>query len=147
MVTAVRLTVLTGPHKGCRFCFCGPTRCEIGRALDCFIELSGAEKDQLISRHHCQLDIDPPSVQVRDLGSTNGTYLNGRGVDVALKQLSEKAGAVVGNGDLLTVGGTTLQVDIVACPHAESGSEGQAAWQGVDTARKDCTLPCPEPQC
>jgi CBS-domain-containing membrane protein len=29
-----------------------------------------------ISRHHCLLDIDPPHVTVRDLGSLNGTWIN-----------------------------------------------------------------------
>jgi pSer/pThr/pTyr-binding forkhead associated (FHA) protein len=31
-----------------------------------------------VSRHHCQLDLDPTHAYVRDLGSRNGTYLNGR---------------------------------------------------------------------
>ena len=30
-----------------------------------------------VSRRHCQLDIDPPHIRVRDLGSRNGTFLNG----------------------------------------------------------------------
>src|SRR5260370_40139016 len=118
MVTAVRLTVLTGPHKNRRFCFCGPTRCQVGRALDCFVQFSGTERDQLISRHHCQLDIDLPTIQVRDLGSTNGTYVNEAEAASCLNAPSEKAGAEVNSGDLLTIGGTTLSVDIVDCPHA-----------------------------
>lgn len=142
MVTAVRLTALTGPHKNHRFCFCGPTRCQMGRALDCFVQLSGAERDQLISRHHCQLDIDPPSVQVHDLGSTNGTFLNGKEVEASLKELSEKAGAVANHGDFLTIGGTTMRVDILDCPHAGNESEGKSIWEAGETAKKDCPLPC-----
>jgi predicted component of type VI protein secretion system len=142
MVTAVRLTVLTGPHKNRRFCFCGPTRCQMGRALDCFIQLSGAERDQLISRHHCQLDIDPPSVQVQDLGSTNGTFLNGKEVEASLRELSEKAGAVANHGDLLTIGGTTVRVDILDCPHSGNESGGKSIWEAGETAKKDCPLPC-----
>jgi eukaryotic-like serine/threonine-protein kinase len=142
MVTAVRLTVLTGPHKSRRFCFCGPTRCQMGRALDCFVQLSGTESDQFISHHHCQLDIDPPSVQVRALGSTNGTYVNGQQVDSVLTELSEKAGRVVNDGDLLTIDGTTLKVDILECPHAGNESEGKSIWAAGETAKKDCPLPC-----
>jgi hypothetical protein len=142
MATAVRLTVLTGAHKDRRFCFCGPTRCQLGRALDCFIQLSGAERDQLISRHHCQLDVNPPAVQVRDLGSTNGTFLNGKEVDSRPKEPSGPADAVVIHGDLLTLGGTTVRVDILDCPHAGSGSDGKPAWEGAQTAKKDCPLPC-----
>jgi len=142
MVTTVRLTVLTGPHKNRRFCFCGPTRCQIGRALDCFVQLSGAERDQLISRHHCWLNIDPPLVSVRDLGSTNGTYLNGIAVDTSLNELPEGTGLLLSNGSLLTVGGTTIRVDIVDCPHAGNDSEGAPLWPAGATAIKDCPLTC-----
>src|SRR5438552_18233167 len=105
MVTAVRLTVLTGPHKNRKFCFCGSTRCQMGRALDCFIQLSGTARDQLISRHHCQLDINLPLVQVQDLGSQNGTYINGEKVNPCPKEMvdlsnPEKAGLVAIAGDL-----------------------------------------------
>jgi len=142
MATAVRLTVLTGLHKNRRFCFCGPNRCQVGRALDCFVQLFGAERDQLISRHHCQLDIDPPSLQVRDLGSTNGTFINGKEVESSLNDLSEKAGAVVNHGDFLTIGGTTVRVDILDCPHARNESGGKSIWEAGETAKKDCLLPC-----
>src|SRR5262249_28507814 len=30
-----------------------------------------------VSRMHCLLDLNPPHVTVRDLGSRNGTYVNG----------------------------------------------------------------------
>src|SRR5262249_39155310 len=133
MVTAVRLKVLTGPHKNRRFCFCGPTRCQVGRALDCFMQFCGAERDHLISRYHCRLDIDPPLVQVGDLGSTNGTYVNGQKVgplpkETAACPASEDRSLALNDGDLLTVGGTTLQVHIVDCPHAGTDSEGKACW-------------------
>ena len=142
MATAVRLTMLTGPHKNRRFCFCGPNWCQVGRAPDCFIQLSGTERDQLISRHHCQLDIDPPSIQVRDLRSTNGTYVNGRKVESNLEESSEKVGVVVNSGDLLTIGGTTVRVDIVDCPHEGNELEGKSIWKAGETAKKDCPLPC-----
>jgi eukaryotic-like serine/threonine-protein kinase len=132
MATAVRLTVLTGPHKDCKFCLCGSHRCDIGRALDCFIRLSGAERDQFISRHHCQLDIDPPSVQVRDLRSNNGTFVNGKQVQPGPGERPSMVGAVLDDGDLLTVGGTTLRVEIVSCPHTEQGPDGR-------TVPKTCT--------
>jgi len=142
MVTAIRLTVITGPHKNRRFCFCGPTRCQMGRAFDCFVQLSGTERDELISRHHCQLDIDPPSVQVRDLGSKNGTFINAQEVASSLQELAEKAGAVVNPGDLLTIGGTTVMIDVLDCPHAGKESEGKSIWAPGETAKKDCPLPC-----
>ncbi len=142
MATAVRLTVLTGPHKGSRFCFCGPNQCEVGRALDCFVQLSGADRDQLISRHHCRLDIDPPSVEVRDLGSLNGTFVNGRAIEPGLYEYSETAGYPVDDGGLINVAGTTLRVDIVDCPPAGKELAGRPVWRAGETAKKDCPLRC-----
>jgi pSer/pThr/pTyr-binding forkhead associated (FHA) protein len=104
--------------------------------------LSGTERDQLISRHHCQLEIDPPSLHIRDLGSKNGTYLNGAEVDSGLAVPSEKADRVVNDGDLLTIGGTTLRVDILDCPHAIKGSDGKSVWEAGETAKEDCPLAC-----
>ena len=147
MTIAVRLTVLTGPHKNRRFCFCGPTRCQMGRALDCFVQLSGDERDRLISRHHCQLDINPPLVQVTDLGSRNGTYINGKKLAPVPKEgtvLPDSLAPdfVMNDGDLLTMGGTTLRVDLVNCPHAGNEADGQSNWEPGETAKQDCPLPC-----
>lgn len=145
MAIAVRLTVLTGPHKGHRICFCGPARCQAGRALDCLIQFAGTQRDQLISRYHCQLDIDPPSVQISDLGSRNGTYLNGKPVERQLAFLDlphpEKPGTTVSDGDVITIGGTTLAVDIVDCPQAAVDSEEKPTWAG-ETVKMDCSMPC-----
>ena len=91
MTTAVRLTVLTGPHKNHRFCFCGPTRCQIGRALDCFVQLAGEARDQLISRHHCRLDINPPLIEVEDVGSRNGTFVTARRLTQAPRRLAAQS--------------------------------------------------------
>ena len=120
MSATVRLTLLTGSHKDRKYCFNGPTQCGVGRAFDCSVQLSGTERDLLISRHHCQLDIDPPMVRIGDLGSINGTYINGKKVEPTSKNAaatSHDATFVdVSNGDLITIGGTTFRVDIVDCP-------------------------------
>ena len=49
----------------------------IGRDEDCFIKFPDDDTFPCISRTHCLLDINPPFVTVKDLDSTNGTYLNG----------------------------------------------------------------------
>jgi pSer/pThr/pTyr-binding forkhead associated (FHA) protein len=146
MATTIRLTVLTGAHKNRKYCFCGPTHCEVGRALDCFVQLSGTERDQLISRHHCRLEIDPPLVHVADLGSSNGTYVNGSKVEPISTRTGDPPGSEkvvdVNNGDLITVGGTTFQVDVVDCPHVDEEREGIPVWEPGQTAKKECPLPC-----
>jgi len=45
----------------------------IGRGADCDLRLGSSE----ISRHHCMLRVRGNEVTVIDLGSSNGTYLNG----------------------------------------------------------------------
>jgi pSer/pThr/pTyr-binding forkhead associated (FHA) protein len=45
----------------------------IGRGADCDLRLGSSE----ISRHHCMLRVRGNEATVIDLGSSNGTYLNG----------------------------------------------------------------------
>ncbi len=151
MVTATRLTVQTGPHKGKKFCFCGATTCQIGRAPDCFIQMFGTDRDQLISRHHCELAIAPSSIRIQDLGSRNGTYVNGRRIEATTKWgLMEGAKAnenecqnrLVQSGDLLTVGGTTFQIEIVECPPKEMVDSQPIIWKEGETAKKGCPIGC-----
>jgi pSer/pThr/pTyr-binding forkhead associated (FHA) protein len=79
MVAArVILTVTAGSHRGQQFAFRGPTSCVVGRSSDCSLRLAGGLEDWLVSRRHCQLDVDEPGVRVLDLGSLNGTFINGR---------------------------------------------------------------------
>jgi predicted component of type VI protein secretion system len=139
MATAIRLTVMTGPHQNRTFCFCGPTRCQAGRALDCFIHFSGTERDKLISRYHCQMEFVPPFVHIRDLGSRNGTFINGKRVANADPDNSENGDFTCQHGDLITLGGTTMRVAIVECPHA--GTAEKPGWDG-EMSKKDCQLRC-----
>ncbi|MEU4193706.1 FHA domain-containing protein [Kribbella sp. NPDC026611] len=63
----------------------------IGRAPDCDLILDRQE----VSRHHAELlRIDASSYELRDLGSTNGTLVNGVPIEVAM----------VGDGDELRLG-------------------------------------------
>lgn len=67
--------------KGCcagEFTFTEPFICTLGRAADCILRVPPNEASARVSRHHCRFDIDPPGISVRDLGSRNGTFLNGR---------------------------------------------------------------------
>ncbi len=56
-----------------------------------------------VSRRHCQLNYDEGVLKIRDLGSSNGTYLNGKRVDEAVIQA----------GDSIRIGPLTfvLQID------------------------------------
>jgi serine/threonine protein kinase len=47
-----------------------------GRGNECHIRF----KDEGVSRLHCEIIVDFPSVTMRDLDSTNGTWLNGKNI-------------------------------------------------------------------
>jgi len=59
----------------------------IGRGSDCDLRL----RDINISRHHCIIRIRPQEITLTDLGSSNGSYVNGHRVvsQTALKSGDE----------------------------------------------------------
>jgi pSer/pThr/pTyr-binding forkhead associated (FHA) protein len=78
MDSTVTLIVTRGPLAGRKFVFSEPADCSIGRSRDCTINLPQEAEHLDISRRHCQLEIDPPTLRIRDLGSLNGTFINGK---------------------------------------------------------------------
>jgi eukaryotic-like serine/threonine-protein kinase len=78
MQVYVTLTMAVGNLTGQRFVFSGPGQSVIGRAKDCAVQLQREPWQLDISRHHCVVVIDQLGVLVRDLGSLNGTFVNGR---------------------------------------------------------------------
>jgi pSer/pThr/pTyr-binding forkhead associated (FHA) protein len=138
MADTVRLTVVTGPHVGRRFCFRGASNCVVGRAPECDLRFFGTERDRRVSRHHCELVIDAPMLLVHDLGSTNGTYLNGHRLATGPETLSKSR-----SGDVVTVGGTSFQVDMIDCPDGLEDGTGEPIWHDGENAVEDCPIPCP----
>jgi len=74
----------------------------IGRAEDCDLELPLAG----ISRHHCRIRLGGGKIRLKDLSSSNGTYVNGDRTDEA--DLSA--------GDMLAVGPVCFTVQIDGVP-------------------------------
>lgn len=97
----VNLRVLAGPYKGRVFTFTQPDTFLIGRTDDSHLCLP---QDKFFSRHHCMLEITPPRCFLRDLGSTNGTFVNGQRV----------AEASLTSGDQIQGGETVLLVEVSA---------------------------------
>ena len=95
----VNLRVLAGPYKGRLFAFNQHDTFLIGRTDDAHLCLPD---DRFFSRHHCLLEIDPPRCFLRDLGSTNGTFVNGTRVKEAFLK----------HGDQIQGGETVLLVEV-----------------------------------
>lgn len=72
----ITLEVAQGPIRGKVFVFEEHDTFIFGRARDCHARL--AQEDTTASRHHFLLEVNPPDVRIRDLGSLNGTYINGK---------------------------------------------------------------------
>lgn len=89
------LEIVEGPERGLHHVWDRP-RLIVGREQDCQITLC----DAAVSRHHCVFLKDEYAVRLRDLGSRNGTSLNGRRVQ------SEQ---ILQSGDVVVVGQTKIR--------------------------------------
>ncbi|MBX3299053.1 MAG: protein kinase [Acidobacteria bacterium] len=105
----VSLNVIAGPQTGRKFVFDQHDTFMIGRSEDAHFCLS---QDRFFSRHHCLIEIAPPQAFLRDLGSTNGTFVNGIRVDAAHLK----------SGDRIQGGETVLELIV----SADSGSHAGA---------------------
>ena len=70
----VVLKVISGPIQGEVFQFENHDTFIFGRGEECHAKLP---KDRYVSRHHFLLEVNPPTASIRDLGSLNGTHVNG----------------------------------------------------------------------
>jgi pSer/pThr/pTyr-binding forkhead associated (FHA) protein len=76
MSATVTLQVVSGPLTGAEFVYHDPVVLSVGRAHDCTLRLPNHPASQIVSRHHCLLEVAPPEAWVCDLGSLNGTFVN-----------------------------------------------------------------------
>lgn len=104
----VTLNVVAGPQTGRAFSFEQHDTFMIGRSEDAQFCLP---HDRFFSRHHCILEIAPPQAFLRDLGSTNGTFVNGIRVETAHLK----------SGDRIQGGETVLEVEVTTSPQDFEG--------------------------
>lgn len=94
-----KLTVLRGASKGKTILIAKP-QYVVGRSEKCQLRLN----HEAISRQHCAFLLSPDKVVLRDLGSRNGTLVNGKKI---AKQTEIKT------GDEVQFGPLSFQVQIV----------------------------------
>jgi eukaryotic-like serine/threonine-protein kinase len=109
----VILDVVQGPVAGRQFVLDRPDSFIVGRSR--FVHCPMPE-DLALSRDHFMIEIDPPTCELRDLGSTNGTFLNNHRVDRA--RLSSQ--------DMIAAGQSVFRVMLEAAEMISS-SEGSTA--------------------
>ncbi len=98
----VQLVVVQGKPEGKTIPLLGP-RFKIGRGETCHLRPNSEQ----VSREHAEFTVSPTGVSVADLGSRNGTLVNGRAITAA---------ANLKNGDLVQVGPLTFAVSIQGAP-------------------------------
>lgn len=93
------LTVVKGPDQGQSFALDGsqPSRLLLGQGPACDIRLT----DRTVSRRHVALDVEGGRVRVSDLGSKNGTRVNGVKIIEAWAQ----------GGETIQAGSTVFRLD------------------------------------
>jgi hypothetical protein len=72
----------------------------IGRETDCHLRLDSKS----VSAHHCVLLLDEYTLRIRDLGSTNGTFLNGNRIG--------KHESILLHDDTISIDELTFQIDL-----------------------------------
>jgi pSer/pThr/pTyr-binding forkhead associated (FHA) protein len=96
----IKLVVIGGVHAGKEIPV-RRARFVIGRSTECQLRLNG----NLISRRHCVILLKDERIVVEDLGSTDGTFVNGRKISVIEPQ-------ELNHGDHLAVGPMEFEVHI-----------------------------------
>lgn len=76
----ITLTVTSGPLNGRTFTFEGHDVFLVGRSPNAHARFP--EDDPFFSRVHFLIEVNPPRCRLTDMGSRNGTYVNGKKVEV-----------------------------------------------------------------
>ena len=120
--------VIRGGLQDEEFVFEESGLCLVGRSSDSLLRIP-KEKDMRISRRHCLLILDPPSIRIRDLGSRNGTYVNGDRLDAGTigdnpaKEMS--VDRALRHGDKVMLGDTVFLVEIPEAAKNEAPKKGK----------------------
>jgi serine/threonine-protein kinase len=100
----IMLTVAAGPNKGQEFAFTGHDTFIVGRSPRAHFQLPG--KDRFFSRIHFMVEVNPPRCRVLDMGSRNGTHVNGKRIKTADLQ----------DADQIKAGRTIFRVNLQEAP-------------------------------
>jgi DNA-binding NtrC family response regulator len=122
---AVQLRVLRGAQAG-GFCLLDAKPLVIGSALTSGLVIN----DRFVSRAHCEVSLREGQCFVRDLGSSNGTFVNGARVTEALVGLQAQ----------IRIGNTELGVVVVPQEAEEAGRFGEMVGRSSAARRMFAAL-------
>jgi predicted component of type VI protein secretion system len=109
-----RLSIVSGPRAG-ETIEIQRGKLLVGREEDCQLR----PDSEFVSRHHCVILLDEYTLRVRDLGSKNGTFVNGHRIGPGERILL--------HGDMVGIGEMMCQVDLhVGIPVLTQAAAGAA---------------------
>ncbi len=117
------LKILGGKHQG-KAIPLSTKKFLVGREQDCHLR----PNSDLVSRHHCVFSIDDYAVRLRDLGSTNGTRVNGKPLHGEV---------ILQAGDQIGIGKLELQLVIKQRTPSAQPAETAAPVLGLSSGELD----------
>lgn len=96
----LRIRFGEGAHQGHVLEFQAPRTVVFGRSSQADVQIY----DERISRRHCAVRVESDSVRLKDMGSGNGTFING----------SKIGETVLVTGDVVKIGRTEIEVTLLA---------------------------------
>jgi pSer/pThr/pTyr-binding forkhead associated (FHA) protein len=142
-----KLRVIAGPYPG-ETIQVSLGKLLVGRAPDCDVHA----KSEFVSGRHCLVLLDEHTLRIRDLGSKNGTLVNGRRIGTIPVKLA--------HDDIVSIGDVYFLVDLKSAiaatgigesqtgsPALPSALQGTGVFNGdtVQAKRSDQNPPEPEP--
>jgi len=123
MSTLLILKATAGGLQGEEVPLIAPAHCVLGRSRSCALRLAG---DETVSRQHCLIEIDGEGAWARDLGSLNGTLVNGE--KIGQRELDSHGCAIpvqpprrsLHDGDELRIGNNVFRIEL---PESVPGQE------------------------
>ena len=132
MNTKMTIEIVDGKLKGECFEFLEHDTFIFGRKRDCHASLPN---DPKVSRHHFLLEINPPEARLRDLGSLNGTMVNGvkwggreRGETVEEGAKRQYPEVDLKSGDVIQVGDTSMLIKPLQLKHCNLPIRSAKQW-------------------
>lgn len=122
------LKILGGKHQG-KTIPLSTKKFLVGREQDCQLR----PNSDLVSRHHCVFTVDDYAVRLRDLGSTNGTRVNGKPLHGEV---------TLNSGDQIGIGKLELELVIrqrVVSEGPAAEPEAPAPLMGLSSSELDVT--------
>ena len=94
------LRVTAGPHAGQEYVFDRHDNFVVGRSSQVHFPVVD---DPFLSRDHFMIEFNPPICSLKDMGSTNGTKVNGQRVEGGIR---------LGDGDTISAGKSSFLIQV-----------------------------------